>query len=375
MGRKRIGIVYIGGKGWIGGVYYIQNVINALNTLDEDVKPTIDAYCDSTEAFETLSKITQYPHLVFNQYRKSWPRVILGKIARIFSYSLSRQIGRIRINKEDSFVFPEFMGNPNKVLPWIADFQEKHLPQNFSEEMLEGRERKNRYISEHDKHLVLSSEDCKNDFEHFYPQYKCKIHVLHFAVTLPDYSSVDIQDLRKKFGIKENYLFCPNQFWKHKNHLFLFKAYKKALDKGLNLQLVCTGELKDYRNPQYISQIKDFIESNNLSQHIKILGFIQREEMLCLIANAHAVVQPSLFEGWSTVVEDAKAVNKFIFLSDLKVHREQIDKNVCFFNPFDEEDLCDKLLTVKPTHEPRDYAQDVRKFGENFLSIIREFDN
>ena len=37
--RKRIGIIYRGGKGWIGGVYYIQNVINALNILPDKDKP------------------------------------------------------------------------------------------------------------------------------------------------------------------------------------------------------------------------------------------------------------------------------------------------------------------------------------------------
>ena len=37
-----------------------------------------------------------------------------------------------------------------------------------------------------------------------------------------------------------------------------------------------------------------------------------------------AVAQPSLFEGWSTIVEDAKTLGKPIFVSDLPVHREQL---------------------------------------------------
>ena len=38
---------------------------------------------------------------------------------------------------------------------------------------------------------------------------------------------------------------------------------------------------------------------------------------------AMAVIQPSLFEGWSTVVEDARALGKPMILSDFPVQIEQ----------------------------------------------------
>ncbi len=40
----------------------------------------------------------------------------------------------------------------------------------------------------------------------------------------------------------------------------------------------------------------------------RFLGFIDRGEQLQLMKNSIAIVQPSLFEGWSTVVEDTKAM-------------------------------------------------------------------
>ena len=83
-------------------------------------------------------------------------------------------------------------------------------------------------------------------------------------------------------------------------------------------------------------------------------------------------MQPSLFEGWSTVVEDAKCLNKFIFLSDLPVHREQNPANVCFFDPYDEDALTDKLLKVEPTTTQYDYSKDIHRFGETVIRIIKE---
>lgn len=373
--RKRIGIIYRGGKGWIGGVYYIQNVINALNILPDKDKPLIDVYTESKNKFEELSKITTYPYLLFNQYKENTFLKYFGKFCKLFSYNFGKTIPYSIFKHEDIFIYPLVDGNYKKLLAWIPDFQEKYLPYLFNKKDLWRREHTNRYVATHFHHLVLSSHDSESDFKKFYPEFKCQIHVLHFAVTLPNYTNVDFEELKKKYGITSEYLFCPNQFWMHKNHAFLFKSYNKALSKGLQLQLVCTGELRDSRNPKYIQQIKNFLSLNHLEDNIKMLGFISREDMLCLMEHAYAVVQPSLFEGWSTVVEDAKAVNKFIFLSDIKVHREQINKNVCFFNPHNEEDLCDKLLTVKPTHEPRDYQKNIKEFGLNFLDIINQFNS
>ena len=49
-------------------------------------------------------------------------------------------------------------------------------------------------------------------------------------------------------------------------------------------------------------------ESLDIKKYISILGFISRQDQLSLMRDAIAVIQPSLFEGWSTVVEDCKAI-------------------------------------------------------------------
>ena len=46
-----------------------------------------------------------------------------------------------------------------------------------------------------------------------------------------------------------------------------------------------------------------------------------------------AVIQTSLFEGWSTSVEEAIALGKQIILSDIPVHREQNPKQGVYFDP------------------------------------------
>ena len=64
-----------------------------------------------------------------------------------------------------------------------------------------------------------------------------------------------------------------------------------------------------------------------------------------------AVINPSLFEGWSTTVEEAKALDLNIILSDIPVHREQNPDRSIFFNARDPEQLAVILLeTVRNTH-------------------------
>ena len=190
---------------------------------------------------------------------------------------------------------------------------------------------------------------------------------------MPDFSSVNIEKVKGKYWIGSKYFFCPNQFWKHKNHLFLFKTFVSYLESGGEGQLICTGYPKDYRNPDYTNEVISYLNDSKYSNSIKALGFLERTEMLCLMKYSYAVIQPSLFEGWSTVVEDAKALNKYVFLSDLDVHREQMHNNVCFFNPTDSNDLTEKLLNVEPQVTINDYNRNREQFSESLIDIINQY--
>jgi glycosyltransferase involved in cell wall biosynthesis len=46
-----------------------------------------------------------------------------------------------------------------------------------------------------------------------------------------------------------------------------------------------------------------------------------------------ALINPSLSEGWSTTVEEAKSLGVPMLLSDLRVHREQAGDSADYFDP------------------------------------------
>lgn len=150
--------------------------------------------------------------------------------------------------------------------------------------------------------------------------------------------------VKEKYGVSGKYFMVANQFWVHKNHMTLFRAIKRLVDRGhKDIRCVCTGALKDYRNQDYYESLETFLRENGLWDHIKILGFIDRKDQLQLMKNAVAVVQPSLFEGWGTVVEDAKTLQKVIVLSDIAVHQEQKNEDCILFGKNDDLQLAEIL--------------------------------
>ncbi len=107
-----------------------------------------------------------------------------------------------------------------------------------------------------------------------------------------------------KYNIQRAYFFCPNQFWAHKNHLTVLKAIRHLKNNGhKDVLVVFSGKEFDHRNPEFIVGIKAYISEHKLEENIRLLGFIDREDQLQLMNNAISVIQPSLFEGWSTEVK------------------------------------------------------------------------
>lgn len=375
--RKQIGFYYYFDRSWLGGLYYAQNLIIALNTLPDNRKPIINVYCFDEASFLDLKEKTSYPYLKMTIVKINKVKNFVRMLLLPFSWRLASNIDLFEIAPEDEVVFPYGWGkHTKKLLYWMPDLQYKHYPHYFSKRELMKKDFAISAVCRRNIPIVFSSFDSQNDFKRFYPQYaKHKTHVVHFAVSQSDFSDKDIEEVKQKYGITGEFFMCANQFWQHKNHLFLFRAFKKAIDQGLTIQLVCTGRLADNRNPNYIESIKSYLKTSGLSDQVKLLGIIDKEDMLCLMRNSYAVVQPSLFEGWNTTVEDCKKMNKFIFLSDLPVHREQIKENVCFFNPKDEDDLANKLLNVTPTEMNLGYNQYVNAFAEDFISIVEAITN
>jgi glycosyltransferase involved in cell wall biosynthesis len=119
-----------------------------------------------------------------------------------------------------------------------------------------------------------------------------------------------------------------------------------------------------------IQELKDTIERLQLENRVHLLGFISREDQVCLIKASEAMIQPSHFEGWNTGIEDAKTLQHPVIASDIPVHREQLLEQAHYFDPNNAEDLAKKMI-LKPTLPHfQSYRERSLNFAKSLLKIF-----
>jgi glycosyltransferase involved in cell wall biosynthesis len=377
--RLKIGFVFSNNDTWIGGTYYILNLIRALNTLPDEQKPYLVIFFNKEEDKVIIQEV-EYPYLSFSSlsFKYNFFERVLNKTTRLlFKKNI---ITKQHPTNIADVIFPfDFQEPLNQIVykvAWIPDFQEHFLSHFFSKKELQKRKEHHLKIVEAKLPVIFSSRVAENHFHTIYPNAQNDTFVLNFAVSHPEYSHIKESDLRKKYNISKKYFIAPNQFWVHKNHRVILEAIKhlKESYREIPFQVIFTGKEYDFRYPEYTENLKKFVENNHLQEDILFLGFIDRAEQLKLMKEALAVIQPSLFEGWSTVVEDAKAMNQTLILSDIDVHQEQMGTlSSLFFHPEDFKSLAQHLENIFhniPQKQINNYSLNIRNFGENFLSII-----
>ena len=371
--KKGILIDASGDVSWIGGLYYKKNFIYAL-TQNKDFYSNYRIIIVTTPDYKDF----------FNCFIDTAKLYVLkkNKFNKMNLYFLA-------LKNNCYFWFP-FYGKDyfNKLgrheIFWIPDFQHCHYSDFFTKEEIEQRSANAYKIINQNKALVLSSADSRKDLEHFFGQSN-NVCVVHFVSYIENEIRTLTEDLElsvlKKYGLsKYNYFCISNQFWQHKNHIVVLKAIKKiCCDNPDNDYIFAfTGKMSDYRNPEYIEKLKLLFEDSEIKSHIKMLGFMERLEQLVIIKNAKAVIQPSLFEGWGTVLEDAKVLDQTVILSDIPVHREQMNEKCFLFNPNNVDDLVNvinKVNIMEKTQDIEKGIEDMRERAKQYSQPFLEFLN
>jgi hypothetical protein len=389
--RLKIALIYSYSDGWIGGTYYILNIIRILNDLSFFKKPIIYLIIDNDKGLDLVKEIN-YPFIKLKSKSEDLYRLkgneelnfIQKKINNFTRKFLKREILKQKkwINRID-ILFPSdfdsvYESIKNKVY-WIPDFQHKYLSYLFDEKELEDREDWYLKIS-NQNHLVLSSFNSLNDFNKFYPNSVINKYVYRFVSTHQVFEFSTIQQLNKKHDIgNSNYFFVANQFWQHKNHITVLKAlqYLKQSTK-LNFDVYFSGKQSDYRCTNYFNEILQTVNQFDLKSNVYFLGFIDRKDQLAFMKHSVAVIQPSLFEGWSTVVEDAKMLGKSVICSNIEVHKEQLNDKGFYFDCFDfislSEHLC-KLNALIPGDVNYNYHSEITKTSKFLYKTLKDISN
>lgn len=369
MKPKRIGILLTGDYSWAGGLYYSLNIIKLLLQAPKTEGVEIIAIINNSTPADTINEIKNLPVQMAHLNKKNVFYRLLHKLkkdrfaADINALSLDVLYPLIYFSEEHKKI-------TCKVIYWVYDLQHKFLPHLFTNETIQSRNDVLQTISTNAKHIVFSSYDSQQHFLNFYPNTLANLNVFQFVSLLDDYKRPS-QKLNANNTIP--YFIVCNQFWPHKNHLLVLEALKITLQKTKNCKIVFTGKFDESPENKYTHEIKLYIQQFGLQNHITFAGFISREKQIELMGNALAIIQPSLFEGWSTVVEDAKALNQQLLLSDIDVHKEQAENFAHFFSRTNATELSQLLIQVieqKPLHNTLNYSENIRKAKDTLVEIM-----
>jgi glycosyltransferase involved in cell wall biosynthesis len=352
---------------WVGGLYYVRNVVSALALLPADARPTLLVVDADGRGLDYLREETGYADL----RRAELPPRGFGALLDAFSWPAASKFPTI-----DVVLMGSLPGLEHRAVQWIPDFQEERFPAFFRAGEIHARRKiYSKMLAKH-RHVMVSSADVKSDLELYYGKMQNRVHVVRFASFADnECAKATPSDLRSRFGLPPRFFICTNQIWRHKNHGVVLRAMAECASAGEAPTIVFTGREHDYRHREYAPSIKALARELGVGEQARFLGFLPRPDQLGLMAAAIAVVQPSLCEGWSHSVEDAKALGKHVLASDIAVHREQLDRNADFFAPEHAHALSGLLRRYAdsdPWVRPLAYERNRQDFANSLLRMLRE---
>jgi len=344
----RVGFLISFSDRLLGQLNYFRNLLEAIYSLrDRKIEPVVftgDKVDEKlfkdfppTELIKTPVLNRNSPHWFIHQVsQRLIPRdIILENLLNKHNISILSHSGTLGRN------------STIKTIAWIPDFQHKHLPELFRKVELKYRDQTHKKYCRETTCLLLSSYDALKDLQTFHPDCVDKTKILHFvAGPLANLDLPDIEKLKEKYKFSPPYFHLPNQFWVHKNHRVVIEALRLLKEKGIKVPVLLTGKTAGHRQLGLYRSLMSKVEEYDLSDSFFSLGVVPYNELISLMKNSIALINPSLFEGWSSTVEESKSLGKRIILSDIPIHREQNPPGGLYFSPGDPEMLAQHMKDI-----------------------------
>jgi glycosyltransferase involved in cell wall biosynthesis len=268
----------------------------------------------------------------------------------------------------------------------LHDLQHMHYPENFSRKEKEFRAVFYKKASEFSERVIVSYDHVKDDIVKYYKIVPDKIDVCPIGIDPPlKLNNFEFIQIKKKYGLPDNYLFYAANTWRHKNHVNLIRAMKIVQNKyGQNIHLICTGS----KQTDYFFEIEKEIKKYELNEHIKFLGYIPEAEMMLVMKNAKLAVIPTYYEAGSFPLIEAMNYGVPVICSDVTSLPQQIGNSQYVFNPADIDEmaakinlmLVDKGLQLRNIENSKKRISELRwdkkvnNFVDSYKNAIAQFD-
>jgi glycosyltransferase involved in cell wall biosynthesis len=136
----------------------------------------------------------------------------------------------------------------------------------------------------------------------------------------------------RKFGLPHH------KFFIYMGNAYPYKNIKRAIEalallnqrSKVKFQFVVVTS----RNV-FAKRLKKAIKSQNADNYIKLLGFVEDNELVYLLKNSIAFIYPSLSEGFGLQGLESIAAGTIVLASDIPTFKEVYKNYALYFNPYD----------------------------------------
>lgn len=156
-------------------------------------------------------------------------------------------------------------------------------------------------------------------------------------------------NLLNKYHLTQPFIVYTGSVYPHKNVDVLVNAiekHNKNKEVDLEMALICSRSV-------FWDRLKKKIAAKNLNHWVKLLGFIEDEDVSKIYSLALTLVHPSKMEGFGLTGLEAMSVGLPVISSNASCLPEVYGDAALYFNPSDTDDLVSCLETLIKDEELR----------------------
>jgi len=197
--------------------------------------------------------------------------------------------------------------------------------------------------------VIFISEYARNVIKTYIPDIEVKSSVIPHGI-----DEMFFQEPNAEVIEKSDFYLYVSIVDVYKAQLELVHAWKNLVDKGFVKKLYFVGgEYKPYAN-----KVRRLISDYGLGDVVILIGKIPYDELNKLYGKARGLVFASSCENCPNILLESMASGKMIFCSDYQPMPEFAGDSVIYFDPYDPQELADKILKAE---KEADYAEYGRK--------------
>lgn len=226
----------------------------------------------------------------------------------------------------------------------VPDLQHETYPELFAPETLENRRRTYAHAVAHADLILTISGYARGTILECYPNTDPERIVIAppgIDPALEEHLEHPVENGRGGFGLPDDYLLYPANFWPHKNHARLLEALAELRKTGLEPFLVLTGD-----SGSGFDSVRAQIEQLDLAAQVRFLGRLPAADFAPLMRGARAVIFPSLYEGFGLPVLEAFHCDTPVLCSNVTSCPEVAGDAALFVDPASVESLAAGLRRI-----------------------------